>query len=94
MNKERLQELAGIVEAVGSPSDSWSQFSDAAENLTKVLQRVRVAAGSPEQRGHASLNFEQINDIQFTVEKLQKQLDRLNSVYQWRSYMKKKKSSK
>lgn len=91
MNKTRLQKLAGITEAVESPSNSWSQFSKAGHALTQVLKHVHVKSGAPEERGAEALNFEQINDIQFTIQHLQEQLDRLDRVYSWRDYMKKKK---
>jgi len=78
--------LAVILES----GKEWHSFSKAASALESALRTASVEPGSPEERSANALNFEMVNDIQFTIEKLQKQLDRLDKRYKWREYMTKK----
>lgn len=91
MKQERLLELAGILEEQTAPSDAWKKFNKAASELDRVLSKASVEDGGTKDRSKNAFNFEMINDLQFTLEKTQKQLDRLDRRYSWRDFMKKKK---
>ena len=79
--------LSTILEA----SQEWSDFSKSVSRLEQALNKTAVRAGNPEERGPDAINFEMVNDIQHSVERIQKQLDQLDRRYKWREYMAKKK---
>ncbi len=79
--------LAVILEA----SQEWSDFSKSVSRLEQALNKTAVKAGNPEERGPDAINFEMVNDIQYSLTRIQKQLDRLDQRYGWRDYMAKKK---
>lgn len=78
--------LAVILEA----RQEWSDFTKSASRLEQALNKTAVRAGSPEERGPGAINFEIVSDIQHSLERVQKQLDRLDQRYKWRDYMAKK----
>ena len=72
-------------------AQAWSNFSKSANKLEQALNKTKVKAGNDEERGPNAINFEMVSDIQYSLTRIQKQLDRLDRNFQWRDYMNQKK---
>lgn len=77
--------------AVILESKEWSDFSKSVSRLEQSLRTASIEDGGSADRAPGALNNEMVNDIQYSVERIQKQLDRLDQRYGWREFMAKKK---
>ena len=92
MDIEDLKKRAGITEATDDPKELWREFNRISTRLESALRRTAVDTHGDGQAPEGMLNPLQVNDIAFSIEKLNEQLERLDKVYRWREYMAQRKA--
>ena len=87
MDLQELQKRAGIINEADDIGDLWREFSRISERLAQALTRTGVDTHGGGKAPEGMLNPLQVNDIAYSMEKVQQQLERLDQVYQWRKHM-------
>ena len=87
MKKQRLKDLAGIITEMEDPTTAWKAFSRASADMERALRNVNIADGGPDERGSGTLNQLQISDVEYSLNLVKAQLDRLDRIYKWRDHM-------
>ncbi len=92
MDLNDLKKRAGIVNEAADPGQLWREFSRLSDQLAQTLARTSIDTQGGGKAPEGMLNPLQVNDIEYSLKKVQEQLDRLDQVYQWRKYMEQRKA--
>ena len=87
MDINELQRRAGITEEAADIKELWRQYTSMSEQMAKALSRTPIDTQGGGAAPDGQLNPLQVNDIEYHMQMVAEQLDRLDKVYGWRKYM-------
>jgi hypothetical protein len=86
-----LKRRAGITEAE-DVKELWKQYTRLSQQLARALTKTAIDTHGEGRAPEGHLNPLQVGDIEYHMEMVAEQLERLDKVYRWREYMDKRRA--
>ena len=86
-----IKRRAGITEAEDIKA-LWKQYTRMSEQVAKALMNTAVDTHGDGRAPDGQLNPLQVNDIEYHMNMVAEQLERMDKLYQWRAYMDKRRA--